>query len=108
MPKNIKSKPEELVVDFNDFEFIHDHVLLKSLKIASKEGWAKPKQKDDKPEIGRIISIGRDCGDELKVGDIVLFGRYVSEETNASGETYHFVRYEDIKGYNRKLRNGKK
>lgn len=108
MSKKASVKKEELVVNLLDFEFIQDHVLIQAIKVASSAGWAKPKQKDDKPEFGRVISIGDSCGDKLKVGDIVLFGRYVSESTDINGDTFYFVRYEDVKGWSRKFRNGKK
>src|SRR3990167_18556 len=99
-------KEKEVVFDLNDFDFIGNHVLVKAIKAASKSGWAKPKQKDDKPEFGRILSIGEEIyadrimegKKKLQVGDIILFGRYVTEATDNNGETFYFLRYDDIKG----------
>lgn len=98
---------KEMIFDLNDFDFIGNHVLVKAIKAGSASGWAKPKQKDDKPEFGRILSIGDDVyadrnmegKTKLKAGDIILFGRYVTEATDNNGETFYFLRYDDIKGF---------
>lgn len=80
-----------------DFQFLGDHVLVKAIKAESVDGLVNPKQADDKPEFGLVIS----CGESVKtlsVGDTIMFGKYTTEETRHNGETYFFVHYEDIKG----------
>lgn len=95
--------PKEMVFDLNDFVFIGNHVLVKGIKAGSASGWAKPKQKDDKPEFGQVISVGEECPqDKVREGDIILFGRYVTEATDNKGETFYFLRYEDIKGFKKR------
>lgn len=97
MKKQPPKKENEMVFDLNDFRFIGNHVLIQAIKAASKSGWAKPKQKDDKPEFGRVLSIGEKCESDIKVGDIVMFGRYVTESTDNNGETYYMAREDDLK-----------
>ena len=87
--------------DFNleDFQFIGSHLLVKAVKIEeTKDGLIKPKTGDDKPEFGVVLSVGEEAGTRIKKGDTILFGRYVSEQTESNGEIYYFVRQEDVKG----------
>lgn len=92
-------KPKQFSLE--DFQFIGDHVLIKAIKKESSTGLVSPKNADDKPEYGEVISCG-DAVDKFKVGDIITFGKYVSEQTRDNGETYYFVRLEDIRGYLKK------
>jgi len=98
-------KQKKTNISIQDFNFIGNHVLLKAIKITeNKEGVIKPKQQDDKPEFGTILSVGDKADNNLKEGDIVLFSRYLSESIDIEGETYYFVRDEDIKGVKKRVK----
>lgn len=98
MQKKQQAKTKQIVFNLEDFRFVGNHVLVKGIKAGSASGWAKPKQKDDKPEFGKVLSVGEQCQYNIKEGDIILFGKYVSEATDNNGETFYFIRDEDIKG----------
>jgi chaperonin GroES len=97
--KNKKEKQENNV-EFNldNFQFLGDNVLVKEVKSSGVNGLIKPKQADDKPEFGIVVSVGEHAAESIKEGDIVMFGKYTTEETRHNGEKYFFVHLEDIKG----------
>lgn len=101
--------------DLSKFTFRYDNVLVKALreekqKILNKKTGEemqliKPDQYDEKPEFGEVVAIGEgrvlDNGQVLspkvKVGDIVFFGKYSSEQTRSLGQDYYIIREEDIR-----------
>jgi co-chaperonin GroES (HSP10) len=108
--KQVNQKSKEETLDLIDFNFVQDHILVKAIKVKSKDGWAKPKQKDDKPEFGLVLSVGEKIETNIKVDDIILFGRYVSESTDINGESFYMLRAEDCKAYHKptRIKNDKK
>lgn len=92
--------------DLSKFTFRYDNVLVKAIREEVVQGGlVKPEQYDDKPEFGEVIAIGEgrvlDNGTvlapKLKVGDIIFFGKYSSEQTRSLGQDYFILREEDIK-----------
>lgn len=98
-------KQKQTNFDLSKFYFRYDNVLIKALREERVNGLDKPGQYDDKPEFGEVVAIGGgrvlDNGTvlppKIKVGDIVFFGKYSSEQTRSLGQDYFLVREEDIK-----------
>jgi chaperonin GroES len=85
---------------------LHDRVVVKRLEEERKTagGIVIPDNAAEKPMRGEVIAIGAgkalDNGDTralaVKVGDVVLFGKYSGTEVKVSGEELVVMREDDI------------
>ena len=85
-----------------------DRILLKALeaKEQTKGGILLPDTAKEKPQEGEIIAVGPGKKDKngdvitlsLKVGDVVLYGKYSGTEVNLDGDEYLIVREDDVLG----------
>ena len=83
-----------------------DRVLVEALEAAEKTsgGLYIPDNAKEKPQKGRIIAAGpgkaSDTGSivkmEVKVGDIILYGKYSGTEVTVDGKEYLIMRESDI------------
>jgi len=58
-----------------------------------------PDTAKEKPQKGTIVAVGNGKKDEpmtVKVGDVVLYGKYSGTEVNIDGKTYLIMREDDI------------
>jgi len=57
-----------------------------------------PDTAKEKPRIGRVIAVGtdEDLQELVKVGDKVLYGKYVGDEIKLEGKEYLIVERDDI------------
>jgi chaperonin GroES len=87
---------------------LHDRVIVKRLaeERTTASGIVIPDNAAEKPTRGEILAIGTgkalDNGQvrelQVKVGDIVLFGKYAGNEVKLDGEEIVVMREEDIMG----------
>jgi chaperonin GroES len=87
---------------------LHDRVLLKRRESEEKTagGLFIPDSAKEKPLEGEVVAVGpgRTRADgkvqelEVKVGDLVLFGKYAGNEVKLNGEDFLLVREDDIIG----------
>ena len=85
---------------------LHDRVIVKRLDQETKtaSGIVLPEAAAEKPDQGRILAVGNgkilEDGKvrplEVKVGDIVLFGKYSGQAVKVEGEELLVMREEDI------------
>lgn len=84
-----------------------DRIVVKALEAqeVSKGGIVLPDSAKEKPQEGKVVAVGagkrNDKGDiqplELKVGDVVLYGKYSGTEiTTRDGEECLIMREEDV------------
>lgn len=83
-----------------------DRVLIEPAEAETKtqSGLYIPDNAKEKPMQGKVIAVGagkkNDKGEtippEVKVGDVVLYGKYSGTEVNAVGKTYLIVKESDI------------
>ncbi len=88
------------------FKPLNDHVLVKRLEqeSVSKGGIIIPDTAKEKPAKGRVIAVGSGKHDkagkrmpiEIKVDEIVLFGKYSGSEVKLNNEDYIILREDDI------------
>ncbi|MDO9680697.1 MAG: co-chaperone GroES [Bacteroidales bacterium] len=84
---NIKPLADTVLVDPKDDE----------AKTAS--GLYIPDTAKEKPQQGKIVAVGSGKKDEpmeLKVGDIVLYGKYSGTEINVDSKDYLMMRQSDV------------
>lgn len=94
-PQPLKKKKKlNKELDITKFNFRRDRVLVKAIRPESDE-LVDPKQYEDKPEFGEVIKLGEEVKD-LKVGQIIRFGKYSTELIRTQGEDYFIVHEEDI------------
>ncbi len=87
---------------------LHDRVIVKRLEEerTSPGGIVIPDSATEKPVRGRVLSVGNgkilDNGEvrslDVKVDDMVLFGKYSGTEVKIDGEELLVMREEDIMG----------
>ena len=80
---------------------LSDRVLVKPNEAESKtaSGLIIPDTAKEKPQKGTVVAVGQGTKDEemqVKVGDVVLYGKYSGSELNVDGEDYLMMRQSDI------------
>jgi chaperonin GroES len=80
---------------------INDRVVVKPSPAEEKTsgGIIIPDTAKEKPQRGEIVAVGPGKDDTemtVKVGDIVLYGKYAGQELNYQGEDYLIMREDDI------------
>ena len=87
---------------------LQDRVILKRIEEEekSKGGIIIPDTAKEKPQEGKVVAVGKGKVDDngkiipldVKVNDLVLFGKYSGSEINIDGEEHLIMREEDILG----------
>lgn len=90
------------------FQPLHDRVLVERIEEeVSVGGIVIPDNAKEKPSRGKIVAVGKGkkcketgqcCPLDVKVGDVVLFGKYSGTEVKVEGKEYLVIREEDIVG----------
>ena len=90
------------------FRPLHDRVLIKVLDSEAKTagGIIIPDTAKEKPQEGEVVAIGPGAKTEegklipmdVKVGDIVLFGKWSGTEVNIDNKEYSIMKESDIMG----------
>ncbi len=78
-----------------------DRVVIEPLAAETKtaSGIYIPDTAQEKPQKGKIIAVGTGTKDEemkVKVGDVVLYGKYAGTEININNEKFLIMRQSDI------------
>ena len=78
-----------------------DRVLVQPMEAESKtaSGLIIPDTAKEKPQKGTVVAAGPGTKDEemqVKVGDVVLYGKYAGTELNVDGVDYLMMRQSDI------------
>ena len=57
-----------------------------------------PDTAKEKPRVGKVVAVGtdEDLQDKVKVGDRILYGKYVGDEVELEGKEYLIVQRQDI------------
>ena len=90
------------------FRPLHDRVLIKVLDSEEKTsgGIIIPDTAKEKPQEGEVVAVGpgamNDTGKlapmDVKIGDIVLFGKWSGTEDKIDGKEYSIMKESDIMG----------
>ncbi len=80
---------------------LHDRVIVKAAAAETKTagGIIIPDTAQEKPQKGTVIAAGPGKKDEpttVKVGDVVLYGKYAGTEITIEGEEFLIMRESDI------------
>ncbi|MDD2419351.1 MAG: co-chaperone GroES [Bacteroidia bacterium] len=78
-----------------------DRVLIEPKEAETKtaSGLYIPDTAKEKPQEGTVVAVGSGKKDEpmeLKVGDVVLYGKYSGTEINSAGKDYLMMRQSDV------------
>lgn len=76
---------------------LHDRVLVKPIEseTVSKGGIIIPDAAKEKPLEGTVVAIGSKV-DSVKVGDIILYGKFAGNELEHEGVNYLMFRESDL------------
>ena len=90
------------------FRPLHDRVLIKVLdsEEKTKGGIIIPDTAKEKPQEGEVVAVGPGAKNEdgkvapmdVKIGDIVLFGKWSGTEVKIDGKEYSIMKESDIMG----------
>lgn len=80
---------------------LHDRVVVKPAEAETKtaSGIIIPDTAKEKPQRGEVVAVGAGKKDEpvtVKVGDMVLYGKYAGTEIQIEGAEYLIMRESDI------------
>ncbi len=80
---------------------INDRVVVKPAPAdeKTKGGIIIPDTAKEKPQRGEVVAVGPGKDDQkmtVKVGDVVLYGKYAGQELNHNGQDYLIMREDDI------------
>ena len=99
------------------FRPLHDRVLIKVLDSEEKTagGIIIPDTAKEKPQEGEVVAVGPGSKNEdgkvapmdVKVGDIVLFGKWSGTEVKIDGKEYSIMKESDIMGISKSKNNCK-
>ena len=91
-----------------DFRPLHDRVLVRRLESEEKTagGIIIPDTAKEKPQEGEVVAVGPGAKNEngkiapmdVKIGDIVLFGKWSGTEVKIDGKEYSIMKESDIMG----------
>lgn len=86
-----------------NFKPLADRVLVKPAPAEEKtsSGLYIPDSAKEKPQRGEVVAVGTGKKDEpvtLKVGDVVLYGKYAGTEITIDGVEYLMMRESDVFG----------
>ncbi|MCH8275396.1 MAG: co-chaperone GroES [Armatimonadetes bacterium] len=101
---------------------VHDRIVIKpeESETQTASGIVLPDTAQEKPQRGEVVAVGPgkqlDSGKlaemEVKVADVVLYGKYSGTEVKLNGEEYVFLRQEDVlaivEGAKRRMKKAKK
>ena len=100
------------------FRPLHDRVLLKPVEqdAKTKGGIIIPDTAKEKPVQGKVIAVGPGARDEngklqpldIKVGDLVLYGKWSGTEVKVDGEDFLIVKESDVMGVIEQTKAGRK
>jgi chaperonin GroES len=87
---------------------LQDRVIVKRIEeeAKSKGGIIIPDTAKEKPQEGKVMAVGKGKANEdgkvtpldVRVNDLILFGKYSGTEINIDGEEHLIMREEDILG----------
>jgi len=80
---------------------LDDRVLVEKLEEeeeTSVGGIIIPDTAKEKPRLGKVVAVGtdEDLQEKAKVGDKILYGKYVGDEVKLGGKEYLIVQRSDI------------
>jgi chaperonin GroES len=85
---------------------LHDRILVRRLEEGEQRigGIIVPDSAKEKPQQGEVIATGsgkiREDGErvplDVKVGDLILFGKYTKQEVTVEGEDYLILREDEV------------
>ena len=89
-----------------DIRPLHDRIVVRRLEEGEQKigGIIIPDTAKEKPQQGKVIAAGNgkvnDDGKrvplDVKAGDLILFGKYTSQEVKLNGEEYLIMREDDV------------
>jgi chaperonin GroES len=82
-----------------NFKPFGDRVIVKPKEInTTRTGIIIPDSSQDKPLEGEVVAVGAKLTEDVKVGDLVVYGKYSGTEIEIEGETYLVMLTSDLFG----------
>jgi chaperonin GroES len=89
-----------------DIRPLHDRLIVRRLEDGEQKigGIIIPDTAKEKPQQGKVIAAGKGKVNEdgkripldVKAGDLILFGKYTSQEVKLNGEEYLIMREDEV------------
>ncbi len=78
---------------------LDDRVVVERIEEETRQGRIIiPDTAKEKPRLGKVVAVGtdEDLQEKVKVGDKILYGKYVGDEVKLEGKEYLIVQRPDI------------
>lgn len=78
---------------------LDDRVVVERIEEETRQGRIIiPDTAKEKPRLGKVVAVGtdEDLQEKVKVGDKILYGKYVGDEVRLEGKEYLIVQRPDI------------
>jgi len=83
---------------------LYDNILVEPIVIGNSGVVLKPQNYEDKPEFGKVVSVGEGrllengtiVESRVKEGDTIFFQKYSAQKVRVQGKDYLIIREEDI------------
>ncbi len=81
-----------------DIQPLNAHVLIRSVEAVTQtaSGLFLPENAQEKPTEGVVVAMASDVGEDLKLGDRVIYKKYAGDEISFDGEKLRLVAYADL------------
>ncbi|RME22199.1 MAG: co-chaperone GroES [Deltaproteobacteria bacterium] len=81
-----------------DIQPLNAHVLIRNVEADTRtaSGLYLPDNAQEKPTQGIVVAMASDVGEDLKLGDRVIYKKYAGEEITFDGEKLRLVPYADL------------
>jgi chaperonin GroES len=81
-----------------DLQPLNHHVLLRHVEPATqtKSGLFLPEAAQEKPREGVVVAMASDVGDDLNLGDRVIYKKFAGDEITYEGEKLLLIAYADL------------
>jgi chaperonin GroES len=85
-----------------DVRPLHDRIIVRRHEEGEQKsgGIIIPDTAKEKPQRGTVIAVGRNGGTrvplDVKAGDVILFGKYTSQDIKLDGEAFLVMREDEV------------
>lgn len=81
-----------------DLQPLNNHVLVRHVeaKKQTASGLYLPEAAQEKPREGLVVAMASDVGDDLNLGDRVIYKKFAGDEITYGGEKLMLIAYADL------------
>ncbi len=77
---------------------LNNHVILRNVEAATKTsgGLFLPESAKERPTEGVVVAMAKEIGEDLNLGDRVIYKKFAGDEITFDGEKLRLISYDDL------------